>query len=52
MVALEKQKGKVTTLWQWGKPKRVVVSDVPTGKDSGPPLNKNGVSVRKQYNVQ
>ncbi len=29
-VALEKQKGKVTTLWQRGKPKRVVVSDVPT----------------------
>ncbi len=32
LVALEKQKGKVTTLWQRGKPKRVVVSDVPKGK--------------------
>jgi hypothetical protein len=52
MVALEKQKGKVITLWQWRKPKRVVVSDVPTGKDTGPPPNKNGVSFRKQCNVQ
>ncbi len=52
LVALEKQKGKVTTLWQRGKPKRVVISDVPTGRDTGPPPNKNGVSFRKQYDVQ
>jgi hypothetical protein len=51
LVALEKQKGKVTTLWQRGKPKRVVVSDVLTGKDTGPPPNRNGVSFRKQCNV-
>ncbi len=37
LVALEKQKGKVTTLWQRGKPKRVFASDVPTSKDTGPP---------------
>jgi hypothetical protein len=30
----------------------VVVSDVPTGKDTGPPSNKNGVSFCKQCNVQ
>ncbi len=47
LVALEQQKGTVTTLWQRGKPKRVVVSDVPTGKDTGPPPNKNGVSFHK-----
>ncbi len=28
LVALEKQKGKVPTLWQRGEPKRVVVSRV------------------------
>jgi hypothetical protein len=44
LLALEKQKGEVTSLWQWGKPKRVVVSDVPTGKDTRPPPNKNDVS--------
>ncbi len=47
LVALEKHKGKVITLWQRGKPKRVVVSDVPTGKDTSPPPNKNGVSFCK-----
>jgi hypothetical protein len=52
LVALEKQNGNVTTLWQRGKPKRVVISDVPTGKDTGPPPNKNGVSFHKQCNVQ
>jgi hypothetical protein len=52
LVELEKPKGKVTTLWQRGKPKRVVVVDVPTDKDTGPPLNKNGVSFCKQCNVQ
>ncbi len=52
LVALEKQKGKVITLWQRGKPKRVVISDVPTGKDTGPPPNKNGVSFCKMCNVQ
>ncbi len=31
LVALEKQKGKVTTLWQRGKPKRVVVFDYRQG---------------------
>ncbi len=51
LVALEKQKGKVTTLWQRGKPKRVVTSDV-TGKDTGPPPNKNGIFFCKQCNVQ
>jgi hypothetical protein len=51
-VELEKPKGKVTTLWQRGKPKRVVIVDVPTGKDTSPPLNKNGVSFRKQCRVQ
>jgi hypothetical protein len=52
LVALEKRKGKVTTLWQRGKPKRVVVSDVPTGKDTGPPPNKNGTSFCNQCDVQ
>ncbi len=52
LVALEKQKGKVTTLWQRGEPKRVVFSDVPTGKDTGPPPNENGVSFCKQCDVQ
>ncbi len=52
LVALQKQKGKVTTPWQQEKPKRVVVSDVPTGKDTGPPPNKNGVSFCKQCNAQ
>ncbi len=52
LVALEKQKGKVTTLWQRGKPKRVDISDVPTGKDTSPPPNKNGVSFCKQCGVQ
>jgi hypothetical protein len=52
LVALEKQKGKVTTLWQRGKPKRLVVSDVSTGKDIGPPPNKNSISFRKQCNEQ
>ncbi len=52
LVALEKQKRRVTTLWQRGKLKRVVVSDVPTGKDTGPPPNKNGASCCKQCGVQ
>jgi hypothetical protein len=52
LVALEKLKGKVTTIWQRAKPRRVVVSDVPTGKDTGPPLNKSGVSFCNQCNVQ
>jgi hypothetical protein len=52
LVALEEQKDKATTLWQRGKPKRVVVSDVPTGKDTGPPPIKNGVSFHKQCNAQ
>jgi hypothetical protein len=40
LVVLEQQKGTVTTLWQREKPKRVVLTDVPTGKDTGPPPNK------------
>jgi hypothetical protein len=52
LVALEQQKGTVTTLWQKGKPKRVVVTDVPTGKDTGPPPNKNDVSFCKQCGAQ
>jgi hypothetical protein len=52
LVVLEQQKGTVTTLWQRGKPKRVVVTDVPTGKDTGPPPNKNGVSFCKQCGAQ
>ncbi len=52
LVVLEEQKGKVTTLWQREKPKRVVVSDVPTGKDTRPLPNENGVSFCKQCNVQ
>jgi hypothetical protein len=52
LVVLEKKKGKITTLWQRGKSKRVVVSDFPTGKDTGPPPNKNSVSFRKQCDVQ
>ncbi len=51
-VALEKQKGEITNLWQRGKPKRVVVSDVPTGKDTRPPPNKISVSFHKQCGVQ
>jgi hypothetical protein len=52
LVALEQQKGTVTTLWQRGKPKRVVVADVPTGKDTGPPPNKYCVFFRKQCGAQ
>ncbi len=52
LVALKQQKGTVTTLWQRGKPKRVVVADVPTGKGTGPPHNKNGVFFRKQCGAQ
>jgi hypothetical protein len=52
LLAMEKLKGKVTTLWQRGKPKRVVFVDVPTGNDTSPPLNNNGVSFRNQCNVQ
>jgi hypothetical protein len=52
LVGLEKQKGKVTTLWQRVKPKRVVVSDVPTGKATGPPPNEIGVPFQKQRGVQ
>jgi hypothetical protein len=52
LVALKQQKGAVTTLWQRGKPKRVVVTDVPTGKDTGPPPNKNGISFREQCGAQ
>jgi hypothetical protein len=52
LVALEQQKGTVTTLWQRGKPKRVVVADVPTGKDTRPPPNKNGISFCKQCSMQ
>ncbi len=52
LVALEQQKGTVTTFWQRGKPKRVVVTDVPTGKDTRPPPNDNGVSFCKQCGAQ
>jgi hypothetical protein len=52
LVALEQQKGTVTTLWQRGQPKRVVITDVPIGKDTGPLPNKNGVFFRKQCGAQ
>ncbi len=52
LVELEKPKAKVTTLWQRGKPKRMVIVDVTRGKDTSPPPNKNEVSFRKQCNVQ
>jgi hypothetical protein len=52
LIELEKPKGKVTTLWQRGKPKRVVVVDVSTGKDTGPPPNENNVSFCKQWDVR
>jgi hypothetical protein len=52
LVAFEQQKGTVTTLWQRGKPKRVVITDVPTGKDTRPPPDKNGVSFHKQCGAQ
>jgi hypothetical protein len=52
LVVLEQQKGTATTLWQRGKPKRVVIADVPTGKGTGPPPNKNGLSFRKQCGAQ
>ncbi len=35
-----------------GKPKRVVVSDVPTDKDTSPPPNNNGISFCKMCNGQ
>jgi hypothetical protein len=50
LVVLEKQKGKVNTLWQRGEPKKVVVSDmflqarIP-GHQSH---NRNGISFCKQ----
>ena len=46
LVALEQQKGTVTTLWQRRKPKRVVITDGPTGKDTGPLPNEKDVSFR------
>jgi hypothetical protein len=52
LVELEKLKGKVTILWQRGKPKRVVIVDIPTGKDTSLPPNMNGISFHKQCNVQ
>jgi hypothetical protein len=47
----EEPKQKVTTLWSRGKAKRVVVVDLPKGKDTGPPSNENGVSFCKQCNI-
>jgi hypothetical protein len=52
LVESEKPKRNVTTLWQREKPKRAVIVDIPTGKDTGPPPNSNGVSFCKQCNVQ
>jgi hypothetical protein len=52
LLALGQQKGTVTTLWQRRKPKRVVVTDVHTGKDTRPLPNKNGVSFRKLCSAQ
>jgi hypothetical protein len=52
LVVLEQQRGTVTTLWQRGKPKRLVVTDVPKGKDTRPPPNKNSVSFCKQCGAQ
>jgi hypothetical protein len=51
LVEEEKPKQKVTTLWSRGKAKRVVIVDLPIGKNIGPPSNENGVSFRKQCNV-
>jgi len=51
LVEEEKPKRKVTTLWSRGKAKRVVIVDLPKGKDTGPPSNENGVSFCKQCNV-
>jgi hypothetical protein len=50
LVEVEKPKRKVTTLWSRGKLKRVVVADLPKGKNAGPPSNENGVSFCKQCN--
>jgi hypothetical protein len=47
LVDLEKPKGKVTTLLSRGKLKRVFVVDDPTGKDTSPPSNENGISFCK-----
>jgi hypothetical protein len=52
LVEAEKPNGKVTTLWQRGKLKRLVIVDVPKGKDTGPPPDENGVSFCKQFNVK
>jgi hypothetical protein len=39
LVEVEKPKQKVTTLWSRGKLNRVVIVDLPKGKDTGPPSN-------------
>ncbi len=47
---IEELKQKITTLWSRGKAKRVVVVDLPKGKDTGPPSNENGASFCSQCN--
>jgi hypothetical protein len=49
-IEVDKQKQKVTTLWSRGKPKKVVVVNLPKGKDNGPPSNENDVSFCSQCN--
>jgi hypothetical protein len=50
LVEVEKPKQKITTLWSRGKAKRLVVVDLPKGKDTGPPSNEDRASFRKHYN--
>jgi hypothetical protein len=50
LVEVEKPKQMVTTLWSRGKAKRVVVVDLPKGKDTGPPSSENGKFFCKQCN--
>jgi hypothetical protein len=48
LVEVEKPIQKVTTFWRRGNIKRVIVVDLPKGKDTGPPSNENGISFHKQ----
>jgi hypothetical protein len=47
---MKEPRKKITTCWSREKAKRVVIVDLPTGKDTGPPSNENGISFCSQCN--
>jgi hypothetical protein len=50
LIEEDKQKQKATPFWSRGKPNKVVVVNLPKGKDTGPPSNKSGISFCSQCN--